>query len=152
MDTNTYPRQGFASILIAPGFDEEAVVPCLCQMRQGGTAVILAGVPAGLVTGVSGLTVRPDCPLAQLPIHDCRLLVIPGKRDCAAHLLSDPRVHRTIEATLANGGLVAAMSPVVEQVLFGVGLLTETTYDQFLAQGNQKTKRFVQALIARIVV
>ena len=32
-------RQNQAFILIAPGFDEEAVVHCLCQMRQRGTAV-----------------------------------------------------------------------------------------------------------------
>jgi hypothetical protein len=32
-------RQNRAILLIAPEFDEEAVVHCLCQMRQRGTAV-----------------------------------------------------------------------------------------------------------------
>jgi hypothetical protein len=43
------PRKNRVIILIAPDFDEEAVVHCLCQMRQRGTAVTLVGTPSNLV-------------------------------------------------------------------------------------------------------
>lgn len=95
------PGQNQVVILIAPGFDEEAVVHCLCQMRQWGTAVTLVGAPSNLVVGASGLAVRPDYSLTQL--HQAvltgrdSLLIIPGSSACATTLLSDPRVHRVIK-------------------------------------------------------
>jgi len=138
-------------ILIAPEFDEEAVVHCLCQMRRRGTAVDLVGVPANLVGGASGLAVHPDYPLAQLQqgalTDSYSLLIIPGSSSCATTLLSDPRVHRAIKKTFAEDGLVAAMSPVVPQILTNIGLLESANSSRFLVQGTQSTADFVKLLI-----
>ena len=138
-------------ILIAPEFDEEAVVHCLCQMRRRGTAVDLVGTPSNLVNGASGLAVHPDFPLAQLQqgalTNSYRLLIIPGSASCATTLLSDPRVHRAIKQTFAEDGLVAAMSPVVPQILANIGLLESANSSHFLVQGTQSTTDFVKLLI-----
>ncbi len=144
-------RKNRAIILIAPEFDEEAVVHCLCQMRQRGTAVDLVGNPANWVNGASGLAVHPDYPLAQLQqgamVDSYSLLIIPGSASCATTLLSDPRVHRAIKSTFAGGGLVAAMSPVVPQILANIGLLESANSSHFLVQGTQSTADFVKLLI-----
>jgi putative intracellular protease/amidase len=144
-------RQNRAIILIAPEFDEEAVVRCLCQMRRRGTAVDLIGTPSNLVNGASGLAVHPDYSLAQLNqgalAGDCSLLIIPGGSACATTLLSDPRVHGAIKKTFAEDGLVAAMSPVVPQILANIGLLESADSSRFLVQGSQSTVDFVKLLI-----
>jgi putative intracellular protease/amidase len=138
-------------ILIAPEFDEEAVVHCLCQMRRRGTAVTLVGAPSNLVNGASGLAVHPDYPLAQLQqgalTDSYSLLIIPGSASCATTLLSDPRVHRAIKQTFAEDGLVAAMSPVVPQILANIGLLESANSSRFLVQGTLSTADFVKMLI-----
>ena len=144
-------RQNRAIILIAPEFDEEAVVHCLCQMRRRGTAVDLVGNPANLVNGASGLTVHPDYSLAQLnhamPSDSYSLLIIPGGSSCATTLLSDPRVHRAIKRTFAAGGFVAAMSAVVPKIVANSGLLESANSCRFLVQGTQSTADFVKLLI-----
>jgi hypothetical protein len=138
-------------ILIAPEFDEEAVVHCLCQIRWRGTAVALVGAPSNLINGASGLAVHPDFPLAQLQqgalTDSYRLIVIPGSASCATTLLSDLRVHRAIKRTFAGDGLVAAMSPVVPQILANIGLLESANSSRFLVQGTQSTTDFVKLLI-----
>lgn len=145
-------RQNRAIILIASDFDEEAVVHCLCQMRRRGTAVNLVGTLSNLVNGASGLAVHPDYPLAQLQqgmlADSCSLLIIPGSSACATTLLSDPRVHRAIKSTFAGGGLVAAMSLVVPQILTNIGLLESADSSRFLVQGTQSTADFVKLLIS----
>jgi putative intracellular protease/amidase len=138
-------------LLIAPEFDEETVVHCLCQMRQRGTAVALVGTPSNLVNGASGLAIHPDYPLAQLQqgalTESYSLLIIPGSSACATTLLSDPRVHRAIKKTFAEGGLVATMSSVVPQILANMGLLESADSAHFLIQGTQSTADFVKLLI-----
>jgi putative intracellular protease/amidase len=138
-------------LLIAPEFDEETVVHCLCQMRQRGTAVALVGTPSNLVNGASGLAIHPDYPLAQLQqgalTESYSLLIIPGSSACATTLLSDPRVHRAIKRTFAAGGVVATMSPVVPQILTNIGLLASADSSRFLVQGTQSTADFVKLLI-----
>jgi putative intracellular protease/amidase len=144
-------RQNRAIILIAPEFDEEAVVHCLCQMRQRGTAVDLVGNPANWVNGASGLAVHPDYPLAQLQqgalTDSYSLLIIPGGSACATTLLSDPRVHRAIKRTFAAGGIVAAMSAVVPKIVANSDLLESANSSSFLVQGAQNTADFVKLLI-----
>jgi putative intracellular protease/amidase len=144
-------RQNGVIILIAPDFDEEAVVHCLCQMRRRGTAVALVGTPSNLVNGASGLAIHPDYPLAQLQqgalTDSYSLLIIPGGSACATTLLSDPRVHRAIKKTFAEDGLVAAMSPVVPQILANIGLLESANSSRFLVQGTLSTADFVKMLI-----
>ena len=109
------------------------------------------GVPSNLVNGASGLAVHPDYSLAQLYqtmlTGSDSLLIIPGGSACATTLLSDPRVHRAIKRTFTDGGLVAAMSSVVPQILTNTGLLESSTASHFLVQGTQSTSDFVKLLI-----
>jgi len=149
------PTQNRVIILIAPGFDEEAVIHCLCQMRQQGTAVDLVGAPKNCVVGASGLAVRPDHSLAYLQ-HvtnggHAGILVIPGGPACAIHLLSDPRVHQAIKRTIASGGIVATMSPVIPRILANTGLLEPAADSRFLIQGSQNRSDFVKSLLTHIV-
>ncbi len=142
-------------ILIAPEFDEEAVIHCLCQMRQRGTAVDLIGVPKNCIVGASGLAVRPDHSLAYLQQvtnggHE-GVLLIPGGPACATHLLSDPRVHQAIKRTIAGGGIVATMSPVIPRILANTGLLAPAADSRFLIQGSQNRSDFVKSLLTHIV-
>jgi putative intracellular protease/amidase len=144
-------RENQAYILVAPGFEEEFVVRCLCQMRRYGAAVSLVGVSSQLLTGKAGLTVRPDCSLAQLiqprQPDDIRLLVIPGEQACATQLLSDPRVHLLVKNIFLANGFVAATLPTVQHTLTSVGLLTAATLSQFLLQGQQETAVFIRSLL-----
>jgi len=55
MKKDSIPKHNRVVILIAPEFDEEKVVHCLCQTRQRETAVDLVGIPSNLVNGASGL-------------------------------------------------------------------------------------------------
>jgi hypothetical protein len=146
------PRKNRTVILIAPDFDEEAVVHCLCQMRRRGTAVDLIGVPSNLVTGASGLAVHPDHSLAQLHQEmltgSCSLLIIPGNSSCATTLLADPRVHFAIKETLTGGGFVATMSSVVPSIVANSGLLESADSSLFLVQGALSTPDFVKLLIS----
>ncbi len=148
-------KQNQAVILIAPEFDEEAVIHCLCQLRQRGTAVDLIGVPKNCIVGASGLAVRPDHSLAYLQQvtnggHE-GILVIPGSPAYATHLLSDPRVHQAIKRTIVGGGIVAVMSPIISRILTNIGLLESSTASSFLIQGSNNTSDFVSSLISHIV-
>jgi putative intracellular protease/amidase len=144
-------RNKRTAILIASDFDEEAVVHCLCQMRQRGTGVDLVGAPSSLINGASGLAVHPDYSLAHLnqasPTNGYGLLIIPGGSSCATALLADPRVHHAIKRTFANGGSIAAMSSIVPQIIANMGLLEPTNSGRFLMQGTQSITDFVRLLV-----
>lgn len=138
-------------ILIAPGFDEETVVECLCQIRQAGTAVTLAGTPAHWITGAAGLAVQPDCSLdvwQQAVMGNGRcLVVIPGGQSCATRLLSDARVYQGLQATLGQGGSIAILSRAILPVLSDMGLLGATAVGQFLVPGDEDTAVFIRDLV-----
>lgn len=138
-------------ILIAPGFDEERVVSCLCQMRRVGTAVTLAGTPAHWITGAAGLAVQPDCTLdtwqEKLLENGRSLIAIPGEQSCATRLLSDARVYQGLRATLSQGGSVAVLSRAILPVLSDIGLWQATAVGQFLAPEGEDTAVFIRDLV-----
>lgn len=138
-------------ILIAPGFDEETVVECLCQIRQAGTAVTLVGTPAHWITGAAGLAVQPDCSLdiwQQAVMGNGRcLVVIPGGQSCATRLLSDARVYQGLQATLAQGGSIAILSRAILPVLSDMGLLGATVIGQILVPEGEDTAVFIRDLV-----
>jgi hypothetical protein len=140
-----------AWILIAPGFDEERVVSCLCQMRQVGTAVALAGTPAYWISGATGLAVQPDCNLdtwqETLLENGHSLIVIPGGQSCATRLLSDARVYQGLRATLSQGGSVAILSRAILPVLRDIGLWSATAVGQFWAPEDEDTAVFIRDLV-----
>lgn len=142
-----------AAILVAPEFNEESTIQCLCQMRQKGLAVDLVGTMAGVFKGLHGIAICPDISLSQLAesvATDFQLLVFPDGGKSIAALLSDPRVHELIVAVLNQGGFVAAMSPAVRQILATVGVLTPEHASHFLSRGNSETVEFVQELLGHV--
>lgn len=138
-------------ILIAPGFDEETMVSCLCQMRQAGTAVTLAGTPVHRVVGAAGLVVHPDCSLAawleQAQGYGRQLVIIPGGPACATRLLSDARVYQGIQNTLSQCGQIAVLAPNMLPVLSGMGVLSAAWHEQFFIQENGDTANFIHYLV-----
>ncbi|MBE2197124.1 MAG: DJ-1/PfpI family protein [Anaerolinea sp.] len=143
-------------ILIAPGFDEEAVVSCLCQMRRVGTAVTLVGTPALWITGATGLAVQPDCSLdawQQAAMGNGRcLIVIAGGQSCTTRLLSDARVYQGLRATLSQGGSIAILSRAILPVLSDMRLWSATAVGQFLLPENGETAVFIRDLVHFTVV
>ena len=137
-------------ILIAPRFDEKAVVYCLSELRKQGLAVVLVSVTSSMVDSARGLTLRPDKSLAdtnELASAKRQLLILAGGAECAAAILSDPRSHQLVQRILQTDGAVAAMSQTYELAL-------ETGMDlseRFLRQGGMETAVFVQQLIDRIL-
>ena len=140
-------ENGRILILIAPGFEEGATVLCLERLREAGLPVSLIGLSAGLLTGLHGLTVRPDYSLDQLSLTvPRRLIVVSGGRQSAASLLSDPRVHQLLNATLEASGYAAAMSSA-ETCLAQAGIPVPSYSSRFIAQSNIELDGFIHRLI-----
>lgn len=123
-------------IMIAKGFDEEPTITCLNRLREAGLKVLLVGLTTHSVVGAHGVTIHPDYSLEELPIgREPRLMVIPGSNETAARLVTDPRVHRMIEATVRAGGLVAIFRRA-ESALAQAGLLEMLSKPYCLRQGS----------------
>jgi hypothetical protein len=148
MNTKRQAEADQALILIAPGFDEGAIVVCVRQLRQYGMAIKLVGTSAHYVTGQSGLMVHPDCSLSQIELEIFYLLIIPGGDTCTIQLLSDPRTYRIVQSVIDSGNRVAVMSSLAAPILTSVGILTTAVSSQFLTQGSQKTADFIQQLLS----
>lgn len=136
-------------ILIAPGFEERFVVYCLCSIREKGTPVWLVGLTTKLVHGLRGLVIQPDFPLTQLeeliPFQTSHQLILPGEQECAALLLSDPRVHRLVTAVVDAKGYVMTTTPS-EQALLRTNHSPFQTPAHLLTQDGAETVEYVQQL------
>lgn len=112
-------------ILVAPGFQERPVIERLIGWRDAGQSVWLIGT-VGVIRGQHGLTIRVDRTLGQVPENTLvKRLILPGGQRCARTLLSDPRVHRLIEATRKTGGEVMT-DVAAEMELRQMGLWEES--------------------------
>lgn len=134
-------------ILLAPQFDEVDTVYCLKELRKASFSVCLVGMSSGLVKGMYGLIIRPDYSLDELrPEQPIRLILIPGGQACSASILSDPRAHRLLDATLRNFNFVAAMT-TAEPILHQAGFEYSPENHTFLGQGGQTIELFADLLI-----
>jgi len=134
-------------ILLAVEFDELETVYCLKRFREAGLPVTLVGLSAGLIKGSHGLVVRPDCSLDQIPANQIgRLVVVPGSKMCSTSLMSDPRVHRLLNANLEAGSYVAALAPA-EAVLTQVGFPPLSLAAFFVRQESRDLGEFATELI-----
>ena len=134
-------------ILLASGFEEASTVSCLEQMRQASLPVSLVALSAGLVTGWHGLSVCPDLTLDQVNVNEpCKMVVLPGGQMCATILLTDPRVHRLLNALIAQGGVVGVLKTAVP-VITQSGLLPSSSASQFVTQDNDDLDAFVTNLV-----
>ncbi len=109
-------------ILLAAGFEENATITMLHQMRQVGLPVSLVSLTGGLVTGEYGVAIQPDYTLEQLRVGTAyRMIIVPGGSLCTTSLAIDPRVHRLLASSLNNAGFVAILSKA-ESLLAQFGL------------------------------
>lgn len=141
-------------ILIAAEFDETAVVEIACRLRNEGFAVRLVALSSGLVTGIHGITLRPDQSLTQYPansaLNAADSLIISGGATCASLLLSDPRVHQLMQSMQNQHGIVAVMAGA-QRMLAGVGGPSNYASPKFLPQNEMSTAEFVDQLINRLL-
>lgn len=134
-------------ILLAPGFEEKTTIYLLDHIREAGLPVSLVSLTAGLVTGLHGLSVRPDCSLEQLTTRTPhRLIIVPGGRQCTSSLVTDPRVHQLLEVTLKNDGFVAA-TLTAEPLLMQVGIPAPSDKPRFIPQKDIEVEEFANLLI-----
>lgn len=134
-------------ILLAPGFEEIVIIYLLTAMREMGLQVSLVGLTAGLVNGLYGLAVRPDYSFEQLKTGmPYQLIIIPGGRQCTSSLVTDPRVHRLLDATLRNSGYVAATS-TAEPILTQIGIPELAESSRFIVQRDMEIGDFTDGLL-----
>lgn len=135
-------------ILVAPGFEEAAVIYCLTKLREAALPVSLVGLVVGQIAGWHGLSICPDLTLDEVDAHKpMKLAVIPGGQQCATALLTDPRVHRLLHTLIAQEGRVGVMDtaiPVVTQF----GLLPESIDGHYVMQNEEGMDGFVTELVS----
>lgn len=144
-------------ILVAPYFEEKAVVYCLSKLRQQGFMVSLVSVTPGQVQSQQGVGLCPDASLSQADelVADAaadkpQLVLLAGGSACAAVVLADPRTHRLVERVLHRGGYVAAMAETFA-LIKETGLLRAEWGERFLRQeGEVETAVFVQQITNRL--
>ncbi|HRQ40113.1 MAG TPA: DJ-1/PfpI family protein [Chloroflexota bacterium] len=147
MPTNHSVPNNRIVILLAPGFEETAVVYCMEHMREAGLPVSLVGLSAGILKGLHGLAVRPDYSLDQLsPETVHQGVIMPGGPACVSALLTDPRVHRLLDVTIQNSGFVAVLATAVPLFTQSVSQLT-TAAPHFIRQGEMGITEFTDYLI-----
>ena len=135
-------------ILVAPGFEEAAVIYCLTQLRQAGLPVSLVGLMAGQIAGWHGLSICPDLTLDEVDAHEpMKLAVIPGGQQCATALLTDPRVHRLLHTLIAQEGRVGVMDTAIP-VITQFGLLPESMDGYYVMQNEEGMDSFVTELVS----
>lgn len=136
-------RQSQVFILIAPDFDEQAVVECLCMLRSEGIATSLVSISNRLVTGAHGLTIKPDLLLTQLEQKQRTTnlrrytLIISGGQTMSTALQIDPRITYLIEEAFAADGAVVFMGAVpdgVEHLNWPGSVLRQDGTPQFWTQ------------------
>jgi protein deglycase len=104
------PTPKRALVPLAAGFEEIEAITIIDILRRAGVEVVVAGVAPGLVTGRSGVAVRPDVPLDDAlggPAFD--LIALPGGMPGSTTLRDDPRIIAALAGTHERGGWVAAI-------------------------------------------
>lgn len=132
-------------VLVADGFREMAVLPCVTSLRNAGVKTLLVGLK-GSVRGTQGIAVTADALLGETPPDGAdTLVVIPGGLRCTRALLTDPRVHQLLEDTMVQGGEVAVLAGaerLVDEAIAGAVA--------FRHQGKLALEAFLQACVAEL--
>jgi protein deglycase len=138
-------------ILVAHGFEEEFTVSCLSQMRKAGLGVALVGFSGSTLTSLHGLRLSPDLSLAEaVSTLPADMVIVPGGAYAVSALLTDPRVHRLLEATWAANGIIAATCSAAS-VLAEQGLLPEEIASSVHIQQGTNATCFVGELINLLI-
>lgn len=136
--------------IIAPWFDEVAVVTTASLFHQQNIVHVLVGLKPGLVKGLRGIQIYPDDFLNQkiLLSQSIKVLILPFGSECMARALTDPRLHQLANQTIRNAGFVAVPANTTNLVV-ETGLLRPQTQAQFICQeGNLRP--FVRKISAQL--
>lgn len=132
-------------VLIADGFRELVVLPCVATLREAGVKTMLVGLKP-TVRGANGIAVTADVLLGAMTAEEGdSMVVIPGGASCARALLTDPRVHLLLQDTMAHGGEVAVLSGaerLVDEMVPGAA--------DFRHQGKSRLDAFMHACVANL--
>jgi hypothetical protein len=133
-------------VLVADGFREIAVLPCVASLRDAGVQTLLVGLKGNSVTGSQGIAVTADTLLGEMPVEETgTMVVIPGGPRCTRSLLTDPRVHQLLADTMAHGGEVAVLDGaerLVDEAIAGA--------EKFRHQGQQELEPFMWECVATV--
>ena len=146
-DMTTADFKNKVLILLAPGFEEAEVIPCMTQLRKASLPVSLVGLTSRQVTGWHGLSICPDVALDEVGDYGAlKLVVIPGGRQCATMLVIDPRVHRLLNTVIEQEGRVGVMRTAVP-VATQSRLLTSLLESHFITQNGDDLEGFITHLV-----
>lgn len=137
-------------LLIATGFEEDFVGSCLQILRQMGKRVTLVGMTRGETVGAQGGKISPDFSLDEASGQPLpTMIILSGGQACSELMTVDPRVHRLVQAALAQGhslafgrGSEGFLSPKDQQ---NMRLKSQLFYQQ-----NTETTEFVRSLAPRV--
>lgn len=133
-------------ILIASGFEELPLAHSLSHLRGAGLTVSLVSTASGLISGLYGLTIRPDLLIDRaLALLPPKLVIVSGGHTCATSLMADPRVHQLITITLQSGGYVAAPASA-QLAVRDAGVSVSTSQPRVVTQGRLDLDEFVRQL------
>ena len=111
-------------VLLANGFEElEALTPVDVLRRHNIDVRTVSITNEKLVTGTHGIQVAADLLANDVPLGDVDMLVLPGGMPGVKNLDASPVTQSFIDATLHNGGHLAAICAA--PIIFGKhGMLT----------------------------
>lgn len=97
-------------VLLANGFEElEALTSVDVLRRQNIDIRTVSVTQERLVTGTHGIQVMTDLLATDVPLEAISMLILPGGMPGVKNLDSSPVTHSFIDATLKNGGHLAAI-------------------------------------------
>lgn len=97
-------------LLLANGFEELEALTAVDVLRRRNIDIRTVSVTAEkLITGTHGIQVMADLTANDVPTDDISILVLPGGMPGVRNLDSSAVTHNLIDATLKNGGHLAAI-------------------------------------------
>ena len=97
-------------VLLANGFEElEAITPVDVLRRHNIDVRTVSVTNEKLVTGTHGIQIAADLLSTDVPLADIDMLVLPGGMPGVKNLDASPVTQSFIDATLRNGGHLAAI-------------------------------------------
>ena len=97
-------------VLLANGFEElEAITPVDVLRRHNIDVRTVSVTNEKLVTGTHGIQIAADLLSSDVPLNDIDMLVLPGGMPGVKNLDASPVTQSFIDATLRNGGHLAAI-------------------------------------------
>lgn len=106
-----------ALVTLAPGFEEIETITVVDILRRAGARVTLAAIEEGPIQGSRGISVVPDCLLADVNADEFDLVVLPGGLPGTTHLQNDQRVLdlvRTMNDARKTIGAICAAPTVLQ--------------------------------------